>query len=72
MTRTEIEILIDEHDEREKELRNRMLRARLARPCSSEELIARLGTLSDCPLRRREGQIPLTKTSAQYIMETAR
>ena len=72
MSSAELEILIDEHDEREKELRNRMLRARLARPCSREELLARLGALADYPLPRKERQIPLTNTSPQYIMEVTR
>ena len=72
MTRTELEILIEKHNEQEKELRNRRLRARLARPCSSEELLARLGSLADYSLQRKEEQIPLTNTSPQYIMEAAR
>ena len=71
MTRNEIEILIEKHNDQEKERRNRILRARLARACSSEELIARLGALAE-PLPRRERQIPLTNTSPQYIMEAAR
>ena len=72
MTRAEIDIFINEHREQEKELRNRMLRARLARPLSSEEYLARLSTLADYIAPRREGEIPLTNSSAQYIMEVAR
>ena len=72
VTSREIEILISEHDEREKERRNCMLRARLARPATQEELIMRLGALSDCLQPRREGQIPLTNAAPQYIMEAAR
>ncbi|MDE6411251.1 MAG: hypothetical protein K2L02_01790, partial [Clostridia bacterium] len=69
MKSAELEILIEEYHEREKAERNGMLRARLARPCSREELISRLGGNSS---RREEGAILLTKSSSPSIMEFAR
>ena len=72
MTRAEIEILINERNEQVKERRNAALRARLARPCTREEQIARLGALSDYTALNREGEIPLTNACPQYIMEVAR
>ena len=68
MRSVEIENLINEHNERVRQERNEMLRARLARPCSSEELLIRIGSLSDCMPRHGEGQIPLTNSCPQYIM----
>ena len=68
MTRFEIEKLIEEHNKRVREERNRKLRSRLARPCTSEELIARLGRLAEDVDPYGEGQIPLTNASAQYII----
>ena len=72
MNSNEIEVLIQEHDERAREQRNRMLRARLARPCSQEELLLRLAQIPECVTRQGKGQIPLTNSSTQYIMESAR
>ena len=72
MTNMQVDILINEYNEKERERRNRMLRARLARPCSEEELLRRLGGLAEEVIRHKMGQIPLTKDSAHYIMECAR
>ena len=68
MTKAEIEKVISEHNERAIRERNERLRARLACPRSSEELILLIGGLADNMPRRREGRIPLTNCSAQYIM----
>ena len=68
MTSAEIENLINEHNERVRQERNELLRARLARPCSSEELLLKLGDLSERIRPRGERQIPLTNTCAQYII----
>ncbi len=65
----EIETLIEEYNERERAERNKELRARLAHPCSREELILRLSGTSP---RANEGAILLTKFSSPYIMEVTR
>ena len=72
MSAIEIENVINEHNQKVQAERNRMLRARLARPCTSEELLVRLGGLADCLLGHEEVKIPLTNISTQYIMEATR
>ncbi|MDE6411953.1 MAG: hypothetical protein K2L02_05420, partial [Clostridia bacterium] len=68
MRNAEIEILIEEYNERERAKRDNMLRARLSRPCSREELLARLGGLASPCTDAGTGQILLTKSSSPYIM----
>lgn len=68
----EIETLIEEYNERERIERNQKLRARLARPCSREELFMRLSGLASTRTNEGTGQILLTKFSSPYIMEATR
>lgn len=72
MKHSDMEILIEEYREEEREKRNRALRARLARPCSQEELLARLGAIAPRQQRTNNNRILLTKFSGLFIMETAR
>lgn len=72
MKSAEIEILIEEHRERERAKRDERLRVRLSRPCSREELLMRLGGLSSPGAKAGAGEILLTNFSAPSIMESAR
>ena len=72
MTNLQVENLINAHREREKEQRNCMLRARLSRPLTSEEHLKRIAMLAEFVAPRQGEEIPLTKSSSQYIMEIAR
>ena len=72
MTNAEINVTINEYNERERARRNRMLQSRLACPRSREELLRRLGGLADEVVLSRSRQIPLTNAPAHYIMECAR
>ena len=72
MRSAEIETLIEEYREREQAKRDNMLRARLARPCSREELLARLGGAESPCSEAGKGQILLTNSSSPFIMESAR
>ena len=72
MKSAEIETLIEECRERERTERDKMLRARLSRPRSREELLMRLGGLAPSCVEAGTGQILLTKSSSPFIMESAR
>ncbi len=65
MKSAEIEILIEEHHERERAKRDERLRVRLSRPCSREGL-------SSPGAKAGAGEILLTNFSAPSIMESAR
>lgn len=68
MRYSEMENLLETYRGQLRERRNQELRARLARPCSREELLKRLGEFTPAATE----QILLTKSSAPSIMETAR
>ena len=72
MTNAEIKNVINAYHEWERAERNRVLRTRLERPLSSEEHLKRLASLSDFTAPRQGREIPLTNSSSQYIMDTAR
>lgn len=72
MTNAEIEKLIQSYREEQRERKNRVLRARLARPCTREELLIRLGALASVRAEEDKQQILLTKSSSPLIMEEAR
>ena len=68
MKSAEIEILIEEHHERERAKRDERLRVRLSRPCSREELLMRLGGLSSPGAKAGAGEILLTNFMIPYIL----
>ena len=72
MKGAEIETLIEEYRERERAKRDKMLRDRLSRPCSREELLSRLGGAASPRRESGMGEFLLTKSSTPYIMDTAR